>query len=160
MPVRQTQSYLRNLFAQRGISPKHRMGQNFLIDLNIHELIVEEAKVGPDDVILEVGPGAGALTAMMAGRGAMVVAVDVDPAMAKLTQQAVTGFPSVRVLDTDALANKNALSPIVIENARRGAGWCTVTSSQAGGELALQRGDARHHQPARPPRALSCPAWS
>ena len=46
------------------------MGQNFLIDLNIHELIVEEARVGPDDVILEVGPGAGALTALMAGRGA------------------------------------------------------------------------------------------
>ena len=70
MPVRQTQSYLRSLFAQRGIAPRHRMGQNFLIDLNIHELIVEEARVGPDDVILEVGPGAGALTALMAGRGA------------------------------------------------------------------------------------------
>ena len=44
MPVRQTQSYLRSLFAQRGIAPRRRMGQNFLIDLNIHELIVEEAR--------------------------------------------------------------------------------------------------------------------
>ena len=67
MPVRQTQSYLRGLFAQRGIAPRHRLGQNFLIDLNIHELIVEEAGVGAGDVVLEVGPGAGALTAMMAG---------------------------------------------------------------------------------------------
>ena len=40
MPVRQTQSYLRSLFARRGIAPRYRMGQNFLIDLNIHELIV------------------------------------------------------------------------------------------------------------------------
>src|SRR4051812_32951221 len=35
---RQTQSYLRNLFARRGIAPQHRYGQNFLIDLNLHEL--------------------------------------------------------------------------------------------------------------------------
>ena len=116
MPVRQTQSYLRSLFARRGIAPRYRMGQNFLIDLNIHELIVEEARVGSDDVILEVGPGAGALTALMAGRGAMIVAVELDPEMAKLTQAAVAGFPSVRVLNTDALANKNTLSPIMIES--------------------------------------------
>jgi len=116
MPVRQTQSYLRGLFARQGIAPRHRMGQNFLIDLNLHQLIVDEASVGPDDVILEVGPGAGALTALMAGRGAAVVAVELDPAMAKLTQEAVAGFPSVRVLNTDALANKNTLSPIMIES--------------------------------------------
>ncbi len=116
MPVRQTQSYLRGLFARQGIAPRHRMGQNFLIDLNLHELIVDEASVGPDDVILEVGPGAGALTALMAGRGAAIVAVELDPAMAKLTQEAVAGFPSVRVLNTDALANKNTLSPIMLES--------------------------------------------
>lgn len=115
MPVRQTQSYLRSLFAQRGIAPRHRMGQNFLIDLNIHELIVGEASVCPDDLILEVGPGAGALTALMADRGAMVIAVELDPEMARLTQEAVTGFPSVRVLNIDALANKNTLSPIMLE---------------------------------------------
>ncbi len=90
------------------------MGQNFLIDLNIHELIVEEARAGPDDVILEVGPGAGALTALMAGRGAKIVAVELDPEMARLTEQAVSGSPGVRVLNTDALANKNTLSPELI----------------------------------------------
>jgi 16S rRNA (adenine1518-N6/adenine1519-N6)-dimethyltransferase len=114
MPPRQTQSYLRALFAHRGVAPRHHMGQNFLIDLNIHELIVDEARVGPDDVILEVGPGAGALTALMAGRGAKIVAVELDSEMARLTEQAVSGFPGVRVLNTDALANKNTLSPKVI----------------------------------------------
>ncbi len=116
MPVRQTQSYLRGLFAQRGIAPRHRLGQNFLIDLNLHELIVDEAGVGPGDVVLEVGPGAGALTVMMAGRGAMVVAVELDPQMAKLTEEAVASFSRVRVLNTDALANKNTLNPILIES--------------------------------------------
>ena len=63
MPLpRQTQSYLRSLFAQRGISPQRRLGQNFLIDLNIHELIIKTAEVGSSDLILEVGSGTGALT--------------------------------------------------------------------------------------------------
>ena len=82
MSERQTQTYLRKLFAQRGMSARHRLGQNFLIDLNIHELIVEEAAVGPEDFILEVGPGAGALTSLMASRGATVVAVEIDTGMA------------------------------------------------------------------------------
>ena len=68
-PIRQTQSYLRGLFARHGISPQHRLGQNFLIDLNIHELIVSAAEVDAFDVVLEVGSGAGALTALLAARG-------------------------------------------------------------------------------------------
>jgi 16S rRNA (adenine1518-N6/adenine1519-N6)-dimethyltransferase len=116
--IRQTQSYLRNLFAQRGIAPRHRMGQNFLIDLNIHDLIVEAAGVGPDDLILEVGSGTGALTALMAGRGAAIIAVELDPGMANLTREAVAGLPSVRVLNTDALATKNTLSPIMVKSVR------------------------------------------
>src|SRR3954470_3897531 len=101
----QTQSSLKTLSARRGIAPQHRYGQNFLIDLNLHELIVRTAEVGPDDVVLEIGPGAGALTALMAARGAAVVAVEIDPALAALTGEAVAGMPNVRVLNTDALAS-------------------------------------------------------
>ncbi|WP_406698497.1 16S rRNA (adenine(1518)-N(6)/adenine(1519)-N(6))-dimethyltransferase RsmA [Singulisphaera sp. Ch08] len=117
---RQTQSYLRNLFARRGVAPQHRYGQNFLIDLNIHELIVNAAEVGPDDVILEIGPGAGALTALMAERGAAVVAVEIDPAMARLTTEAVEGRLNVRVLNVDALANKHTMNSEVLDNVRAG----------------------------------------
>jgi 16S rRNA (adenine1518-N6/adenine1519-N6)-dimethyltransferase len=117
---RQTQSYLRMLFAQRGIAPQHRHGQNFLIDLNIHDLIVKTADVGADDVVLEVGPGAGALTALMAAKGATIVAVDIDPAMVQLTSEATAGMPNVRVLLADALASKNTLNPEVLDNIRAG----------------------------------------
>jgi 16S rRNA (adenine1518-N6/adenine1519-N6)-dimethyltransferase len=119
-PIRQTQSYLRSLFAERGIAPQRRLGQNFLIDLNIHDVIVKAAEVGPGDVILEVGPGTGALTALMASRGATVVAVDVDPAMAKLTSEAVAGLSNVRVLHRDALAGKHELSAEVLDAVRSG----------------------------------------
>src|SRR3954447_22150499 len=100
---RQTQSYLRTLFDKQGIAPQHRYGQNFLIDLNIHDLIVKTADVGPDDVVLEVGPGAGAMTALLASKGAAVVAVDVDPGMVALAAEATAGMPNVRVLHADAL---------------------------------------------------------
>ena len=120
MAIRQTQSYLRSLFARRGISPRRQLGQNFLIDLNIHDLIVKAAEVGRADVVLEVGSGTGALTSLMAARGATVVAVDVDPAMATLTAEAVAGLPSVRVLQHDALQGKNELSPVVLDAVRSG----------------------------------------
>ena len=120
MAIRQTQSYLRSLFARRGIAPRRQLGQNFLIDLNIHDLIVKAAEVGPGDVVLEIGSGTGALTALMAARGATVVAVDVDPAMAKLTAEAVAGLPGVRVVHHDALRGKNELSPVVLDAVRSG----------------------------------------
>ena len=117
---RQTQSYLKSLFARRGLAPQHRYGQNFLIDLNLHELIVKTAEVGPEDVVLEIGPGAGALTSLMAARGATVVAVEIDPGMAALTAEGVAGMPNVRVLNTDALASKQTMSPEVLDNLRAG----------------------------------------
>jgi 16S rRNA (adenine1518-N6/adenine1519-N6)-dimethyltransferase len=117
---RQTQTYLRNLFARRGIAPRHRYGQNFLIDLNLHELIARTARVGPSDVVLEVGSGAGALTAMLAEAAAAVVAVEIDPAMARLTEEATSGRLNVRVLNVDALARKNAINPLVLDNLRAG----------------------------------------
>jgi 16S rRNA (adenine1518-N6/adenine1519-N6)-dimethyltransferase len=117
---RQTQSYLRELFARHGVSPQHRYGQNFLIDLNIHDLIVKTADVGPDDVVLEVGPGAGALTTLMASKGAAVVAVDIDPGMVRLASDATAGMPNVRVLLADALAGKNVMNPEVLDNVRAG----------------------------------------
>jgi 16S rRNA (adenine1518-N6/adenine1519-N6)-dimethyltransferase len=119
-PPRQTQSYLKSLFARKGIYPRHRFGQNFLIDLNIHDLIVKTADVKHGDVILEIGPGAGALTSLMASTGATVVAVEIDSAMADLTREATAGMINVRVLNVDALAGKNKLNPEVLDNVRSG----------------------------------------
>lgn len=119
-PPRQTLSYLRSLFERRGISPQRRLGQNFLIDLNLHDVIVNAAEIEPTDVILEVGPGAGALTSRMAPLASAVVAVEFDPEMSFLTSEAVASFPNVRVLNMDALAGKNRINPFVLDNVRAG----------------------------------------
>lgn len=117
---RQTLSYLRNLFERRGIAPQRQLGQNFLIDLNIHELIARTAEITDKDVILEVGPGAGALTTLMAENASAVVAVDLDPMMVELTREATIMYPNVRVVHADALKGKNKLNPEVLDNVRAG----------------------------------------
>ena len=55
----QTKQDIERLLAGAGTTPKHRLGQNFLIDLNLMRLLVDEAHIHPQDVVLEVGPGTG-----------------------------------------------------------------------------------------------------
>src|SRR5438552_11464997 len=86
---RQTLSYLRNLFAERGIKPKNKLGQNFLIDLNLLDLLLRAAELTAEDLALEVGSGTGGLTVRLAERAGAVVSVEVDPAFAALTEEAV-----------------------------------------------------------------------
>src|SRR5258708_31937583 len=87
--TRQTLSYLRNLFDERGIQPKNKLGQNFLIDLNLIDLLVRAAELTPDDLALEVGSGTGGLTVRLLERAGAVVSVEVDSAFATLTDEAV-----------------------------------------------------------------------
>src|SRR3954454_308426 len=86
---RQTLTYLRTLFTERGIRPKNKLGQNFLIDLNLLELIVREAAVTSDDLVLEVGSGTGSLTLYLIGQAGALVCVEVDPPFAAMTEEAV-----------------------------------------------------------------------
>lgn len=90
-----------------GIAPATRHGQNFLIDLNLVELIVNSADLGPEDVVLEVGTGTGSLTAMMARQAAAVVTVEIDAHLFELASELLLDFPNVTMLKLDALRNKN-----------------------------------------------------
>ena len=56
---RQTRSYLMQLFERHGFNPRSDLGQNFLIDLNIIEYVVEHGHIQPNDIVLEVGTGTG-----------------------------------------------------------------------------------------------------
>lgn len=104
---RQTKSFLIERFREMGIAPATRHGQNFLIDLNLVELIVTSADLGPKDVVLEVGTGTGSLTAMMARQAAAVVTVEIDAHLFELASELLLDFPNVTMLKLDALRNKN-----------------------------------------------------
>ncbi len=69
---------IRDILAQRNFAPRKSLGQNFLIDRNILVKITDAAQLEPSDVVLEIGPGLGALTMELLERGCRVVAVEYD----------------------------------------------------------------------------------
>ena len=116
--ARQTQSFLMRRFAQVGIQPHTKHGQNFLIDLNLLELLFETAQIERRDVVLEVGTGTGSLTALLSQAAAEVVTVEVDPRMHQLASEELIDFENVLLLNQDALRNKNNLNPSVLAAVR------------------------------------------
>jgi 16S rRNA (adenine1518-N6/adenine1519-N6)-dimethyltransferase len=112
---RQTLSFLKGRFAEVGISPVKRHGQNFLIDLNLLGVLVETADLRPTDVVLEVGTGTGSLTAQMAPRVAAVVTVEIDPQLHQLASEELIDFENVTLLLLDALRNKNQFDHTVLD---------------------------------------------
>jgi 16S rRNA (adenine1518-N6/adenine1519-N6)-dimethyltransferase len=111
---RQTHSYLRDLMEKRGLHPKNKLGQNFLVDLNLLDLIVRRAELTLDDLALEVGSGTGGLTARLVEVAGAVVSVEIDPAFADMVREAIPKNPRVILLNSDVLKNKNELNPDVL----------------------------------------------
>jgi 16S rRNA (adenine1518-N6/adenine1519-N6)-dimethyltransferase len=115
---RQTLSYLQERFRQAGLSPQFRFGQNFLIDLNLIDLIVRTADLTTKDVVLEIGTGMGSLTSKMALYAGAVVTVEIDPMLAQLALQELAIFNNVTMVQRDALRNKNNLHDDVLNAVR------------------------------------------
>lgn len=95
---------LRELFELRGLAPHRQWGQNFLIDANVAKKIVSAIKAEPGDAVVEVGPGAGALTALLARGGVKVVALEIDRGLVVMLNDLFEAVPDVKVLNQDALA--------------------------------------------------------
>jgi 16S rRNA (adenine1518-N6/adenine1519-N6)-dimethyltransferase len=113
---RQTQSYLRDLFQCNRLHPKNKLGQNFLIDLNLVDFIVRSADLTRADLALEIGSGTGSLTARLAEAAGSVLSVEIDPAFHALAMETAHGHDNVRLLNADALKNKNQMNPDVLAN--------------------------------------------
>src|SRR3954470_12049148 len=113
--TRQTKTFLLERFREMGIRPATRHGQNFLIDLNLVQLIVDSAQLTSDDVVLEVGTGTGSLTAMMAAQAAAVVTVEIDAHLFELASEQLIDLSNVTMLKLDALRNKNAIDDRVMD---------------------------------------------
>ncbi len=116
---RQTLSFLMRRFTEAGIRPRTRLGQNFLIDLNLVELLARSAELAPNDVVLEIGTGTGSLTSLVAPQVAAVVTVEVDRQMFQLAAEELHGLANVRMLKLDALAGKHRFDPAVLEAVRQ-----------------------------------------
>jgi len=97
-----TKSQLKEVFVKYGFTPLKRFGENYLIDGNIKNKIIGEVRAVKGDIVLEIGPGLGALTIDLAESGAKVFAVEKDrKAFAILEGLAGRDFPNLVLLNDD-----------------------------------------------------------
>ena len=101
-------STIRALGREIDLKPTKQLGQNFVTDGNTVRRIVSLAKIGPDDVVVEVGPGLGSLTLGLLATGARVIAIEIDPKLAKLLPSTVAAHQPdaverLTIINSDAL---------------------------------------------------------
>ncbi len=121
-PPRQTASYLSKRLMAAGLRPVSHFGQNFLIDLNLIDLIARSAEMRPNDVVLEIGTGVGSLTTRLSDNAGAVLTVEIDHNLHRLASEELGGRPNVRLIQSDALKNKNTLQPQIMEQIRDAKG--------------------------------------
>lgn len=80
-----------------------RFGQNFLIDSNILEKIVESADITKEDCVLEIGPGIGTMTQYLAESAGQVTAVEIDKALIPILEDTLSPYHNVTVINEDIL---------------------------------------------------------
>ena len=80
-----------------------RFGQNFLIDPHVLEKIMAAAQIGPEDCVLEIGPGIGTMTQYLAERAARVVAVEIDEGLIPILQETLKDYGNVTLIRADIL---------------------------------------------------------
>jgi 16S rRNA (adenine1518-N6/adenine1519-N6)-dimethyltransferase len=80
---------------RHNISCHKSLGQNFLVDLNIIKKILDSAELTPNDLVLEIGPGLGALTTQAAQNAGKVLAVEVDRGLLPVLAETLEGAGDV-----------------------------------------------------------------
>lgn len=93
----------RYILQRFGIHMSKRLGQNFLIDANIVQGIVDAANVQENDRVLEIGPGIGTLTQALAETGAEVTCVELDKRLPEVLAHTLDAYDNVRVIQGDIL---------------------------------------------------------
>ena len=155
---------LRALLDRHDVRPAKGIGQHFLVDRSALAAIVEAAELSADDDVLEIGPGPGVLTAVLADRARSVTAIEIDERMIRVLHDTVGGRENVRIVRGDALevdlyaaaprpptrivANLpyQITSPLLIrflEDPRRAPLMVVLVQDEVATRIVAQPGDAR-----------------
>ena len=86
-----------------GFAFQKRFGQNFLIDPHVLDKIIRAADLTREDLVLEIGPGIGTMTQLLAEAAGKVVAVEIDPKLIPVLKETLAGYENVRVINQDIL---------------------------------------------------------
>jgi 16S rRNA (adenine1518-N6/adenine1519-N6)-dimethyltransferase len=94
---------VRQLLRAYSLRPQKGLGQNFLEDPAILRRIVDAAELVPDDLVLEVGPGLGTLTRLLAANAGRVLAVELDGRLAAILSEILVDSSNVQIIHGDIL---------------------------------------------------------
>lgn len=94
---------LKDTLQKHNFKFKKKFGQNFITDNNLLQKIVDAGDVGPDDVVIEVGPGAATLTKALAQRAKAVIAIEIDRDLVPVIEETMAGFDNFYLVQGDAL---------------------------------------------------------
>lgn len=96
-------THVKERLLSRGIKPRKKWGQNFLTRPEIAQKIVDATGVTGDDVVVEIGPGAGALTGLLAQRARHVIAVEFDEGLSDLLTEDLGDLAKITIVRGDIL---------------------------------------------------------
>ena len=94
---------VRELLKRNNLACRKSLGQNFLVDANIISKIITEANLTKNDLVVEIGPGLGALTVPMAKTAGKVLAVEIDRGLVSVLSEITAGTGDIEIIEGDAL---------------------------------------------------------
>ncbi|MFZ5944509.1 MAG: 16S rRNA (adenine(1518)-N(6)/adenine(1519)-N(6))-dimethyltransferase RsmA [Bacillota bacterium] len=94
---------LKELLGKHGFKFKKKFGQNFITDPGILNKIVETGEIQQDDVIVEIGPGAGTLTKALARQAGKVLAIEIDKDLIPILNENLSEYNNIKIIEGDAL---------------------------------------------------------
>ena len=80
-----------------------KYGQNFLIDMNVLERVIGAARIREEDCVLEIGPGIGTMTQLLAERAGKVIAVEIDNNLIPILEETLSPYVNVKIINEDIL---------------------------------------------------------
>lgn len=95
------------------------LGQNFITDAGVIEDIVDGADIAPEDLVIEIGPGIGVLTAAAAERAKRVMAVEIDRKLMPILAETLVGFDNIRIINQDIM--KTDINGLIAEERALGS---------------------------------------
>ena len=96
-------STIKDIKERYGFKLSKSLGQNFLTDKNIIDRIIESAEIGPDDLVIEIGPGIGVITREAAETAKKVIAVEIDKNLIPILKETLSDVDNVEIVNQDIL---------------------------------------------------------
>lgn len=88
---------------KHGIRPVKSLGQNFIIDKNIIDKIIEKSNISKGDLVIEIGPGIGALTAAAAEKAAKVIAIEIDKNLIPILEETLSEYNNIEIINNNIM---------------------------------------------------------